>query len=51
MLLILINLFTVAEPSNQVMVLKIIQALIKMGTPIEVFEAAIQSVKQPTKTK
>jgi len=50
MLQILINLFGHCEPRNQVMVLKIIQNLIRIGIPSEVFEATIKTVKaQPGK--
>jgi len=41
MLQILTNLFTCSEPRNQIIVLKIIQNLIRIGIPEEVFEATM----------
>lgn len=48
MLQILANLFTHCEPRNQVLVLKVIQNLIRMGIPAEIFEDTILKVKSQT---
>lgn len=50
MLQIMANLFTKCEPRNQIIVLKIVQNLIRMGIPAEIFEDTISKVQsQPEK--
>lgn len=46
MLQIMINLFAYCEPRNQILVLKVIQNLLELGIPPELFDDTVQTLNE-----